>query len=162
MQKVYLDNYYYEYDSEEELDTTHRALLEAAGSAVENAYAPYSGFSVGTALLLENGNIITGNNQENAAYPSGLCAERVALFYASANFPDIPVTVMAITAKSKLFSIDTPVSPCGSCRQVIAEYEKKSGKKIKIILRGGKGKVFVFEGIDHLLPLVFSAELLKK
>jgi cytidine deaminase len=162
MKKILLGNFYYEFDSVEELEINDRLLMEEAIKAVENAYAPYSNYSVGAALLLENGKILTGNNQENVAYPSGMCAERVVLYYASANFPEVPVIAVAITAKSAAFKIDSPVPPCGSCRQVFAEYENKHNRKIKIILKGNTGKVFVFEGIEQLLPLIFKANQLKK
>ncbi len=162
MKKVELNNYYFEYASVDELERDDRLLLDEATNAVEKAYSPYSNYSVGAALLLENGKIITGNNQENVAFPSGLCAERVVLFYASANFPDIPIKAVAVTAKSKIIDVDSPITPCGSCRQVFAEYELKYNKKIKIILKGNTGKIFIAEGIEHLLPLIFKANELKK
>ncbi len=162
MRKVLLNNYYYEYDSIEELDQSDRSLMEEATKSVEKAYSPYSNYSVGAALLLKNGTIISGNNQENVAYPSGMCAERVALFYSSANYPDIPIVAVAVTAKSKIINVDTPITPCGSCRQVLAEYENKYNKKIRIILKGNTGKIFIVEGIEHLLPLIFKANELKK
>ncbi|TND02598.1 MAG: cdd [Bacteroidetes bacterium] len=114
-----------EYATESELPELSRNLLAEARKAAEKAYAPYSEFHVGAALLLENGTVVTGNNQENAAYPSGLCAERVAVFAAGAQFPDIPAQAIAISCKTPHFSIDTPLSPCGACRQVLAEYESR-------------------------------------
>ena len=126
----------------------------------KNAYAPYSGFRVGAAVLLGNGVIITGNNQENAAYPSGLCAERTALFYASAQYPNIPVIAIAI---STLNGADTPsevAKPCGACRQVMAEYEDLAGNLLHIILDSAN-KVLVINGIDTLLPLRFKKEDVK-
>lgn len=140
----------FEYSNPDDLPEKDKMLLLSARDAGHNAYAPYSGFRVGAAALLENGEIIRGNNQENAAYPSGLCAERVALFYASANFPFIGVKALAI---SNVNNKDT--KPCGACRQVIAEYEDLSGMPIRIILDGGNS-ITVFEGIDNLLPLRFK------
>lgn len=132
-------------------------LLEKAAAAAGRAYAPYSKFKVGAAVLLENGHIYLGNNQENAAYPSGLCAERVAIFSAMAQEPDIAVKMLAITAQAQHL-IDHPISPCGACRQVILEYEHRFGKDIRILLRGETGKVAVFDGITSLLPFQFTSE----
>ncbi len=151
-----------EYDSLNELSTEDRDLLKQAKKAADSAYAPYSEYCVGAALLLENGEIITANNQENAAYPSGICAERIAMFYASAQYPNVAVKSLAITAKTKNFKINGPVAPCGACRQVISEYEIKQKNKIKIILMGESGKVQIIEGIENLLPIMFHAEELKK
>ncbi len=136
-------------------------LLSHAEKAVERAYAPYSNFNVGAALLLANGEIVTGNNQENAAYPSGLCAERVALFYAGSQFPGVGVKAIAVTVKSKTQVISQPVTPCGACRQVIAEYENLSEQPIKIIMRGETGKIITTFGIKNLLPLMFDKQHLK-
>ena len=151
-----------EYDSLNELSTEDRDLLLQAKKATDSAYAPYSNYYVGAALLLENGEIITANNQENAAYPSGLCAERIAMFYASSQYPDIAVKSLAISAKAKNFNINGPISPCGAFRQVISEYERKHKNKIKIILMGESGKIQIIEGIENLLPIMFHAEELKK
>jgi cytidine deaminase len=131
-----------------------------AKKAADSAYAPYSGFNVGAAVLLENGKIVTGNNQENAAYPSGLCAERVALFYASSQFPNQKIIALAVTAKSASHPISSPVTPCGSCRQVIAEYEAKFDSPIKTIMSGETGEIFVCESVSILLPLVFNRQSL--
>jgi cytidine deaminase len=152
---------YFEFDNLQDLKPEDRELLEKAHLAAANAYAPYSGFFVGAAVKLENGIIIPGNNQENAAYPSGLCAERVALFTASAQYPGIPVTDVAITAKSGDFMIDYPVTPCGACRQVMSEYEFHHKKPIRVILAGESGKVHVYENIDSLLPFRFDSTQLK-
>ncbi|MDD3876949.1 MAG: cytidine deaminase [Bacteroidales bacterium] len=151
-----------EYNSIEELSKEDQLLIEASKKAVKNAYAPYSGFNVGAAVLLENGEIVSGNNQENAAYPSGLCAERVAVFAASAKYPDVAMKAIAITAESENFLVDMPVTPCGSCRQVLAEYEHKSGKDIKVILSGKTGKILILKNIKTLLPLIFDSSKLKK
>ncbi|MCD4697798.1 MAG: cytidine deaminase [Bacteroidales bacterium] len=162
MKKICLSIDYSIYDTPEDLSENDKQLLEQAINASKKAYAPYSNFRVGTAILLENGKIITGNNQENAAYPSGLCAERVALFYASSQYPDEPVKAIAVTAFSEDFDIFDPVTPCGSCRQVMAETEQRFENKIRVIMYGEKGKVYVTEEVSNLLPLMFHAEELKK
>jgi cytidine deaminase len=146
---------YTEYKSQKEMTGQENELIKEAKQAAQNAYAPYSGFKVGAAVLLENGKIITGNNQENAAYPSGLCAERVALFYANANYPDIAVKVVAICAYNKNGLLKNPVAPCGSCRQVMLETEIRFNTKIKTILVGEKN-INVIDGITQLLPFNFS------
>ena len=153
---------YVEYDSTETLLPADRQLLDKATSASASAYAPYSGFSVGAAILLANGLVILGNNQENSVYPSGLCAERVALFAASANHPGIPIVAIAITATTDRFKMDGPVTPCGSCRQVLAEYEQLHGQPIRIIMSSPSGDVRIVEGSGSLLPFLFHAEQLKK
>ena len=124
---------YCEYDSIDELCENDRELLLIAREASNNAYAPYSKFCVGAAIKLTNDTIVIGNNQENSAYPSGLCAERVAMFSASAKYPGILIDKIAITSKSEKFLVDTPTFPCGACRQVLSEYENLYDKKIKII-----------------------------
>ena len=139
-----------------ELNTTDRQLMKEAFKAAGNAYAPYSGFRVGAALQLANGIIVTGNNQENAAYPSGLCAERVALFSASSQYPDEVIETIAVTIISPNKIIE-PISPCGSCRQVLAEYESRQDRKIRIIFSGETGKTCSVEGIENLLPMMFNA-----
>lgn len=148
-----------EYASINEL--THEDLLLAnkAIEAAQNAYAPYSSFMVGAALYLDNGEIITGNNQENAAYPSGLCAERVALFWAGAQYKDVPVKSLAIAAFKDGIMTDTPITPCGSCRQVLAECEYRFKKPISLILLG-KNKIYKLKQSTHLLPLGFEHALL--
>ena len=136
--------------------------MESATKAIENAYAPYSAFKVGAAVLLENDEIITGNNQENVAYPSGLCAERVALFYAASIYPEVTVKTIAVTASAVHFDLSEPVTPCGSCRQVMSETENRFESPIRIIMRGESGKIYITKGINNLLPLMFHAEELKK
>lgn len=131
-----------EYDRLEELPEEDRHLLEQARQASAMAYAPYSGFKVGAALLLENGTVITGNNQENAAFPSGLCAERVALFHAAAQYPDVPIRTLAIVATRKGEYTSEPVSPCGSCRQVMIESESRHNKSFRIILGERTGSLW--------------------
>jgi cytidine deaminase len=151
-----------EFNSQEELDKPDREMMENAILASRSSYSPYSSFRVGASVRLAGGKIVTGSNQENAAYPSGLCAERVALFYAQAQFPDIPVEAIAIYASSGEFTLDSPVTPCGSCRQVMAEYENRHGGKIRVIMGGDHGHIQIIEGIENLLPLMFMLEKLKK
>ncbi len=144
----------------EELDETSQELVKKARQATEDAYAPYSSFRVGAALLLENGEIITGNNQENAAYPSGLCAERVAVFYAGARYPDVAIVALALTARKKETFTEEPAYPCGACRQVLMEAENRSGKPIRIIM-AGKNKIDVVDSVKELLPKNFDKRLLE-
>ena len=151
-----------QYDTPDELSADDKHLLNEAVKAVNGSYAPYSEFHVGASVLLENGVIVHGSNQENSAYPSGLCAERVALFYAKSKYPDVAVKAIAITAKSDHFVVNKPITPCGSCRQVIAETESRQKEKIKVIMSGQKGTVLITEGVSSLLPLVFMEDSLKK
>ena len=145
-----------------ELKESDKKLIKSAVDAAKTAYAPYSGFRVGVAARLEGGKIVNGSNQENAAYPSGLCAERVVLFYAQSKYPDVGAEAIAVYAKSDDFRLDKPVTPCGACRQVIAEHENRHGKKVRVIMGGSNGSVQVTEGIESLLPLMFMMEQLKK
>ena len=139
-----------------------KKLFRAAKTACNEAYAPYSNFGVGAAVLLDNGLIYKGSNQENAAYPSGLCAERVALYYASANHPNVRMKAIAITVQyQKHNDFDEIVSPCGACRQVMAEYEYKFGQPIKIYLLGRNEKVCVIDSVSNILPFLFSGDILK-
>jgi cytidine deaminase len=142
-----------EYDNDSELNESDLHLLKEARTAAEAAYAPYSSFHVGAALRLENGKIIHGNNQENVAYPSGLCAERVAIFAASAIHPGETILTVAVSCYSDKTGSDKPFSPCGACRQVLVEYEQKQRTPIRIILGGRSGKI--------LVPLVFEADQLR-
>jgi cytidine deaminase len=148
------------YNSAEDLSKKDAELLLEAQKMVKSAYAPYSEFHVGAAVLLENGKIVTGNNQENAAYPSSLCAERVAVFYAGAQYPNVPIKAIAISVKSKNVVIKVPLSPCGGCRQVIAEYENKFEKPIRVIMSGEKGQIYIAKSIESLLPLMFTKKYL--
>lgn len=150
------------FGSPDELPAGDFKLYEMAMHAADDAYAPYSNFKVGAAVLLANGEIVTANNQENGAYPSGLCAERVAIFYAMAKFKDVVIEKMAIVAKSDDYDIKSPVSPCGACRQVIAEYELKQDKPIRMIFGGVEGEVFAVDGIRTLLPFVFDIKSYSK
>ncbi len=150
-----------EYSSEAEMSNQDSELIKMAKNAAKNAYAPYSEFKVGACVLLENGKLITGNNQENSAYPSGLCAERVAIFYANSVFPDIAVKAIAICAINKNGLLKNPVSPCGACRQVMLETELRFNKPIRTILIG-KEKIIAIDNISQLLPLHFSKNNLKQ
>ena len=147
------------YQSENDLEASDQLLLNKAKEMAKNAYAPYSKFKVGAAILLENGTIVTGNNQENAAYPSGTCAERTAVFYASAQYPTNKIKAIAvITDNVKQLE---PVTPCGSCRQALAEYEIKFREPIRVIMGSASGKVFVAKSVESLLPLMFNQDHLK-
>ena len=145
----------HEFQNIDELPENEQHLLIEARRVTALAYAPYSGFHVGAAVLLDNGLTITGNNQENSAYPSGLCAERVALFYANANYPDSGVNTIAISAAKNGILVNEAVKPCGACRQALSETEVRFGTPIKIIL-DGQDAILVLHGVESLLPLSFS------
>jgi cytidine deaminase len=146
-------------ESDAELPEVDANLLKRAKTALKDAYAPYSSFLVGCAVLLANGEIVIGNNQENAAYPSGLCAERVAIFYAGAAFPGVPIVAMAITAKSSNQVLSKPIMSCGACLQSISEYEYRYKQPIRTILQGEAGEIYIAEaGSMTFLPFQFSAE----
>lgn len=139
-----------------ELKEEYQKLVGAALEATQRSYAPYSHFYVGAAVILDNGIIVTGNNQENVAYPSGLCAERTALFYANSQYPEIPVKALAIVACDSSGKVTkVPISPCGACRQVILETENRFGKPMQILLAGAE-EVIVVKHASSLLPLAFS------
>lgn len=140
----------------DELPTAVKKLMQAAAEARAKAYAPYSQFSVGAAILLDNGEIITGSNQENASYPSGLCAERTAIYYAGAKFPDSIIRSIAIIAGSQKHKTTQPIPPCGACRQAIAEYEIKQSQPIELYFMGESGEVIKSNSLANLLPLSFS------
>ena len=142
--------------SENELSERERMAWNKAREATENAYAPYSNFLVGAALLLEDGTIHIGNNQENAAYPSGMCAERTALFAKSALLPFAPIELIAVAARKAFTYKYLQASPCGSCRQVMTEYEERQGTPIKILLQGNGSEIYRLQTVKDLLPLVFS------
>jgi len=150
-----------EYSSIDDLQEEESNLLKEAHKAVASSYAPYSKFHVGAAVLLEDGTIVLGSNQENAAYPSGLCAERVALFAASAQYPEKAVHAIAITVHSEKSDISEPLPPCGACRQVMSEYEYKGGHDMKVILQGESGNIQIIDRADSLLPLTFNPNHLK-
>ena len=147
---------YLEYQSIDELEQEDKRLALEAIEATKLSYAPYSNFNVGAAVRLDNGQIVKGSNQENAAYPSGICAERTAMFYASANYPENAMTAIAITASQNGTLCDNPATPCGSCRQVMAQYQTKGGQPMEILLVGGK-KIWKFGKVDDVLPLIFDS-----
>lgn len=148
------------YDNFNELPSDIASLMEKAIEVRKNAYAPYSNFSVGAAILLDNDQIVTGSNQENASYPSGLCAERTAIYYAGAQYPDAKIIKMAIIAGSRVNQTITPIPPCGACRQAIAEYEVKQESPIEIYFMGETGKVVKSNSLANLLPLGFDRSFL--
>lgn len=145
----------------DELSAADRELVEAARKATYSSYAVYSKFNVGAAVRLEGGEVVTGSNQENAAYPSGLCAERTTIFWANSQYPSKPVEALAIAARNEEGELVTPISPCGACRQVILETENRYGRPIRIILYGAKECYVVEDGIKALLPLSFGSEFLE-
>ncbi len=160
MKSKHLHIEYFEVDHISQLPQDEQQLVEAARKMTRQAYAPYSSFRVGAAVLMENGQIVTGSNQENGAYPSGLCAERVAVFAASSTFPGVPMKKIAISASSVI--LDGPVSPCGACRQVMLEYEVLQKEPIRMLLSKEDGKILTIERVGDLLPLSFSGNGLKK
>jgi len=141
-------------DSWSELDENDALLLKTALDSAAKAYAPYSRFRVGAAIRLEDGSVVCGNNQENASYPQGLCAERVALFSSAAQFPEKHITTMALVSESS----EMPLSPCGGCRQVLLEYEQKQGAPIRLLMGSANGSVIVLKKSSDLLPFSFSKE----
>ncbi|WP_407557256.1 cytidine deaminase [Winogradskyella sp. 4-2091] len=148
------------YEDFDELPKSIQSLMELAIEARDNAYAPYSKFNVGAAILLDNNETVIGSNQENACYPSGLCAERTAIYYAGAKYPKAKILKMAITASSQNQVTDKPIPPCGSCRQSIAEYEIKQNLPIEIYFMGAQGKVVKSSSLANLLPLLFENSVL--
>ena len=148
------------FESVSELPISIQKLMNKAHEARKDAYAPYSHFGVGAALQLDSGEIITGNNQENAAYPSGLCAERVAIFHAGSQNPNMVVSAMALTAGSFKKTTTNPIPPCGACRQVLAEYEVKQEQPIEIYFMGESGKIVKSNSVKDLLPLIFDSSYL--
>ena len=149
----------YDYD---ELSESDRQLVDAAKEATFTSYAPYSKFNVGAAARLSDGTIVTGSNQENAAYPSGLCAERTTLFYAGAHYPDKAVVALAVAARSESGYTATPIPPCGACRQVIIETEKRhKAAPIRTLLYGDKGTYVIEGGAGALLPIQFDESFLE-
>lgn len=152
---------YMSYSHMNELNNAEQLLLNEAINFSKDAYAPYSDFNVGASVLLKSGKIVSGSNQENAAYPSGLCAERVAMFSASANFRDEEMQTIAIYAASET-TAQKQISPCGSCRQVMVEYEVKQNENIKVLLMNSSKEVWAFNSCRDLLPLAFDFTALKK
>ena len=148
------------YETIEKLSVDELELMNAAVSARKNAYAPYSQFQVGAAALLDNGEVVIGNNQENASFPAGLCAEGVAVFQAGARFPGVVIKMIAISAASKKSKVDKPTAPCGICRQSISEYENRQKSAIVLLLMGETGEVFKCESVADILPLGFDNSFL--
>jgi cytidine deaminase len=149
---------YEQYDSAEALEADDRALLIAAQQATRHAYAPYSRFRVGAAARLANGQTVTGTNQENASYPAGICAERTLMSTAASLYPGIAILTMAITYDNENGPSDTPISPCGICRQSLQEFEQRTHHPIRLILSGLKGEIFVIPRSVLLLPFAFTSE----
>ena len=149
------------YNSLSELPEEVQHLIEQAQEAAMRAYAPYSDFLVGAALLMDDGKIVTGNNQENACYPAGLCAERVAFFAAKSQYPDTNILKVAVVAKRREEHFFRAAAPCGSCRQVMSEYENNQSQPIVLYMMDMEGKVFESPSIENLLPFKFSADSLK-
>ncbi len=148
------------FESSKELSVSEQGLLDKAIAARDIAYAPYSGFKVGATVLMQNGDVFSGNNQENAAYPSGICAERVAIWSAMAALPDGKIQKIFIAARSIKTLVDRPVAPCGACRQAIAEYETKQRDDIEIFFTGEVGEIVKAHSIKDLLPWMFDNTML--
>ena len=145
-----------------ELSSVEQNLINEAKQILKTSYSSYSGFSVGASVMFEDQTSVEGSNQENVAFPSGLCAERVALFYARSKFPDKRIDTIAISAQSKDFEINDYISPCGACRQVMAEYEEKQKSKIRILLHSPNDSVLISNSVEDLLPFVFKSPFLKR
>ncbi len=160
MKNLNIQSNFEEYKGIEELSEGDQELFRSAVEARDRAYAPYSKFSVGAALRLENGTIVTGNNQENAAYPSGMCAERVAVWSALSQFPGLKIKTLFITARSENKEVNRPVSPCGSCRQTLAEYEIRQEQPMEIFFTGETGIILKASSVRDLLPFMFDNTLL--
>lgn len=162
MKKHKLTLSFLEFNSIDELNDDDRTLLLKAKEAAKSAYAPYSKFRVGAAVRLADGTIVIGCNQENAVYPVGLCAERVALFSAQAQYPDQPIIALAVTAIGSDGTIAQPVPPCGSCRQVMIEVESRHNQPLRVIMQGEEGPIIVSEKMEDMMPLTFAEDFLKK
>ncbi|PXY38707.1 cytidine deaminase [Flavobacterium cheongpyeongense] len=160
MKEISVTSSFLVFDTLEELPNDIQHLMNQAVAIRKKAYAPYSQFRVGTALLLDNGEIVLGSNQENAAYPSGLCAERVAIFHAGSVYPEAKILKMAITAASDTNQTQAPIPPCGSCRQSIAEYEIKQDTPIEIYFMGEIGVIYQSASLKNLLPFMFDKKFL--
>ncbi|NMH24352.1 cytidine deaminase [Flavobacterium solisilvae] len=160
MKEISINTSFTVYQSVAELPQDVQSLMEQAIEIRKKAYAPYSKFRVGAALLLDNGKVVLGSNQENAAYPSGLCAERVAIFQSGAIYPEAKIVKMAVSAASDTNKTTTPIPPCGACRQSISEYEFKQEYPIEIYFMGESGEVYLSKSISNLLPLTFDKNFL--
>jgi cytidine deaminase len=161
MDKRKLEVEYTVFKNVEELPEQDRILIEKAKEISMNAYAPYSEFRVGAAVLLDNGEIFAANNQENASYPEGSCAERIVLFYAMAQYPKQKIKSMAVCGNPQKFELTHFIAPCGACRQVMFEYEYRCEAKMRILLSGISGETILIEGVNNLLPFQFSPKDLK-
>ncbi len=160
MKEISIISKFIVFDSQSELPSDVQTLMYDAIEIRKKAYAPYSKFRVGVALLLDNGKIVLGSNQENAAYPSGLCAERVAIFSAGTLYPDAKMLKMAISATSDTNPTLTPIPPCGACRQSISEYEIRQEIPIELYFMGESGSVYKSDSLKNLLPLLFDKKVL--
>lgn len=156
MKEIQIETKLSVFESFEELSNSEKEYMNQAIEVRKNAYAPYSKFLVGAAILLDNGVVLQGSNQENAAYPSGLCAERVTIFYAGANYPNNKIVKLFISATPSDRDSENPIPPCGSCRQAIAEYEIKQELPIEIYFMGAKGAVYKSDSLKNLLPFMFD------
>ena len=156
MKEIQIETKLSVFESLEELSQSDKEYMNQAIEIRKKAYAPYSKFQVGAAIVLDNGMVLQGSNQENAAYPSGLCAERVVIFYAGANYPNNKIVKLFITATPSDRDSENPIPPCGSCRQSIAEYEIKQDLPIEIYFMGAKGAVFKSDSLKNLLPFMFD------
>jgi cytidine deaminase len=160
MKKITITTQFSVFDSIEVLPEAIQSLMNQAIEVRKKAYAPYSKFRVGAAILLDNGKVVLGSNQENAAYPSGLCAERVAVFQAGAIYPEAKIVKMAITAASDTNPTQSPIPPCGGCRQSLSEYEIKQESPIEIYFMGEVGEIYKSDSLKNLLPFMFDKNLL--
>ena len=160
MKEVKVESTFFVFDDLKDIPSDVQQLMQNASEAHDNAYAPYSKFHVGTAILLDNDEVVTGSNQENASYPSGLCAERTAIYYSGAKYPKAKILKMAIIAGSTKNITSKPIPPCGACRQAIAEYEVKQESPIEIYFMGETGKVVKSNSLANLLPLLFDKSVL--
>lgn len=160
MKEVKIESTFFVYDDLNDVSSDVQHLMSKASEARDKAYAPYSKFHVGASILLDNGEIICGNNQENASYPSGLCAERTAIYYSGAKYPKAKILRMAIIAGSTKSITSKPIPPCGACRQAIAEYEVKQESPIEIYFMGESGEVVKSNSLANLLPLLFDKSVL--
>lgn len=160
MKKISINSNFTIFEDIDDLPAKIQELILSAKNIRKNAYSKYSNFSVGVSILLEDDTVVDGSNQENAAYPSGLCAERTAIFYANSNYPHLKIKCLVIVAGSNLKSNSTPIAPCGACRQVIAEYENKQNSEIELYFMGETGKIIHSKSIENLLPFKFDSSFL--
>ena len=145
----------------DELNHTQKKIVNSSLSALKSSYSPYSKFKVGASVLLNNGKIVSASNQENISFPSGLCAERIALFSSGSSYPSNKILSLAISTEYNFKSDDIIITPCGGCRQVMIEYEKKQGTKIEVLIRNFNKKILKFESVEDLIPFSFDVDLSK-